>query len=138
IDRLSNVTIGAGMVVSEAEPVKGGKSLPPVTAEARARRLGQQAARLVISGEDSLALATQLERVLFAAGALPVVVGSDESVLAGRLQAAGLLVIQAGEADGARRLQILCGPNDIALSSLESENETAAETVLAALREHRI
>ncbi|AJD48495.1 sulfate adenylyltransferase, large subunit [Isoalcanivorax pacificus W11-5] len=138
VDRLSNVTVGAGMVVSEAEPVKGGKSLPPVTAESRARRLGQQAARLVVSGPDQQLLAGQLERVLFAAGALPVVVGGDEDVLAERLQAAGLLVIQPGEADGARRLQILCGARDIALSSLEAENGAAAETVLAALREHHI
>ena len=48
----------------------------------------------------------QLERILFAAGALPVVVGSDEETLAERLQAAGLLVIQPGDADGARRSRL--------------------------------
>ena len=138
IDRLSNVTVGAGMVISEADDVKGRKSLPPVTAELRARRLSQQAARLTVSGEGSAAFAEYLEAALFAAGAYPVLLGEGSEDTANALLGAGLLVIDVAGIDGPRQLAARSEQGEITLAPLAQDDESAAEAVLTALREQRL
>ncbi|MCH8544680.1 MAG: sulfate adenylyltransferase subunit CysN [Alcanivorax sp.] len=136
VDRLSNVTVGAGMIEDRAEPLSASAQLPAVTAELRARRLGQQAARLVVTGAGAAALAQRIEKTLFAAGALPAVTqhSSDAEVL----QAAGVMVIMPGDEQGERRLQLSCGEREIVVSSLPESDDKAAEQALALLRENAI
>lgn len=75
IDRLSNVTVGAGMIM--ADPLQGQNTSDPhgrwapVTAEERAARWGQQPATLLftgLSGSGKSTLAHALERQLFDSG----------------------------------------------------------------------
>ena len=140
IDRLSNVTVGAGMVREAAEQLSDVEQLPAASADARALRLGHPALRLVIEASAARALADLVERVLFRAGALPAVAdaGQDEAIAA--LQAAGLLVIVADEVVGERSLRIR-GANradgsPIAPVQLARDNSEAAEQVLRLLRDN--
>ena len=65
IDRLTNVTIGAGMIVGESDrSTQSG----PVTHEERVARFGQKAITVWVSGNGSEHLATALERKLFDTG----------------------------------------------------------------------
>ncbi|MHA3052669.1 sulfate adenylyltransferase subunit CysN [Acinetobacter sp. ANC 4640] len=68
IDRLNNVTVGAGMV---EESVEWTAHTSPVTAEERAARLGQKPAVLAVTAEV-FAQAQQLERVLLESGVVAV------------------------------------------------------------------
>ena len=135
IDRLTNVTVGAGMVDDIAEPLSATEQLPEVTAEARARRLGQQPVQVTLGGPDVAALAALVERVLFAAGALPVVASQADADV---LLAAGLVVIVADDTVEDRRLQLRCGEREVLVSSLPATLDEAAEQVLAVFREHRL
>ncbi|MBA3981502.1 MAG: sulfate adenylyltransferase subunit CysN, partial [Alcanivorax sp.] len=135
IDRLTNVTVGAGMVDDVAEPLSATEQLPEVTAEARARRLGQQPVQVTLGGPDVAALAARVERVLFAAGALPVVARQADADV---LLAAGLVVIVADDSAEDRRLQLRCGEREVLVSSLPATLDEAAEQVLAVFREHRL
>ncbi|MBZ2188119.1 sulfate adenylyltransferase subunit CysN [Alcanivorax sp. JB21] len=134
VDRLTNVTVGAGMIEDRAEPLSASERLPAVTAELRARRLGQQAARLTVTGAGAAELAQRLERILFAAGALPAVTQVSQD--AATLQAAGVMVIMPDEAQGERRLQLSCGEREIVVSALPEADGKAAEQVLALLRDN--
>ena len=136
VDRLTNVTVGAGMIEDRAEPLSASAQLPAVTAELRARRLGQQAACLVVTGAGAGALAQRLEKTLFAAGALPAV--TQQSSDAAILQAAGVMVIMAGDEQGERRLQLSCGEREIVISSLPASDDKAAEQALALLRDNAL
>ncbi len=97
IDRLSNVTVGAGMITGEADAVQ----LAPVSPEERAARFSQQAVAIAITGSESHELATQLERKLFDTGHATILIheteGSDLDHLLSALKQAGLIVIIAGE-----------------------------------------
>ncbi len=137
IDRLSNITIGAGMIAAEAASVASVDQLPDVTADARARRLGHPALRLVIEASGARLLAELVERVLFQAGALPVVVNADNAAIPA-LQQAGLLVIVADEVVGERALRIRDVAQPIAPVQLAAGNDAAAQQVLTLLREHGV
>ncbi|TGN40027.1 sulfate adenylyltransferase subunit CysN [Marinobacter confluentis] len=76
IDRLSNVTIGAGMIAGSAESVE---SLDPVTTEERQRRLAQKPAIIACNGKQAQALALALERALFDQGKTTVVLSEDNA-----------------------------------------------------------
>jgi len=65
IDRLSNGTIGAGMIVGSAERKA---ELRKVTPQERAARFGQKAVTLWITGANAHAAAYELERRLFDRG----------------------------------------------------------------------
>ena len=65
IDRLTNVTIGAGMIQSISE---GGLNEGPVTQEERTQRFAQRGASCWINGTKAKGLAQQIERKLFDAG----------------------------------------------------------------------
>ena len=64
IDRLTNVTVGAGMIVG---PVGDGE-IHPVSEEERAARYGQKAVTVWLTGEKNWQTAQELERRLFDMG----------------------------------------------------------------------
>ncbi len=64
IDRLSNVTVGAGMITGDASE----GDWQPVSAEERANRFAQKAVIIALSGNNSRQLAYHLERKLFDTG----------------------------------------------------------------------
>jgi len=71
IDRLTNVTIGAGMIEGLADGIE---SLDPVTTDERARRLAQKPAIIACNGKHAPELALAVERALFDQGKTAVVV----------------------------------------------------------------
>jgi sulfate adenylyltransferase large subunit len=64
IDRLSNITVGAGMITGDASE----GDWQPVSAEERANRFAQKAVIIALSGNNSRQLAYHLERKLFDTG----------------------------------------------------------------------
>ena len=90
IDRLSNVTVGAGMITG----VAGDARRRPVTPEERRARYGQQGFTAWLAGAHSLAVARELERRLFDMGHLCHVLDQAQTRL--DLEAAARLFSQAG------------------------------------------
>ena len=90
IDRLSNVTVGAGMITGSA----GDARRRPVTPEERRARYGQQGFTAWLAGDNSLAVARELERRLFDMGHLCHVLDQTQTGL--DLEAAARLFSQAG------------------------------------------
>lgn len=77
IDRLTNVTVGAGMIV---EPVDGdSESLEPVTAAERKQRLDQDARIVEFRGDAALQLQAAAERRLFDRGHTLVVLNNENT-----------------------------------------------------------
>ncbi len=74
IDRLTNVTVGAGMITGLAD---GTESLDPVTAEERERRLAQKPAIIACNGKQAPSLAVAVERALFDQGKTAVVLTEE-------------------------------------------------------------
>lgn len=90
IDRLSNVTVGAGMITGSG----GGARRRPVTPEERRARYGQQGFTAWLAGDNSLAVARELERRLFDMGHLCHVLEQTQTRL--DFEAAARLLSQAG------------------------------------------
>jgi sulfate adenylyltransferase large subunit len=95
IDRLTNVTIGAGMIVGQAT---GSGNTDAVSAEEKARRFNQKPAVVAINAVNATDLVRALDRRLFEMGRLAAI---GEAETAPILKAAGLVVLVAGGADGA-------------------------------------
>jgi bifunctional enzyme CysN/CysC len=74
IDRLSNVTVGAGMILG---PVQGEAAFRKVTAEERAARFGQKAVTVWLTGAGRQEMAYRLERRLFERGYVCAVIEAD-------------------------------------------------------------
>ena len=91
IDRLSNVTVGAGMITGEGE----NKALSHVSADERAARFGQKATAICLTGSNSQNIAYQLERKLFDTGHASTVLeqGSETDLLVESIKNAGLICI---------------------------------------------
>ncbi len=89
IDRLTNATVGAGMITGDASA----EDWSPVTAEERATRFGQTASIIVLSGGSAKQAAYRLERKLFDTGHAVTVLehASDELALA--IKNAGLFCL---------------------------------------------
>ncbi|QXP86821.1 sulfate adenylyltransferase subunit CysN [Methylococcus capsulatus] len=87
IDRLTNVTVGAGMI---AGPVQGETGFRKVTAEERAARFGQKAVTVWLTGPQRHEMAYRLERALFDIGH-PATVLEDEGFGAELIRAAQLV-----------------------------------------------
>ncbi len=101
IDRLTNVTVGAGMIVG---PVSGDSEFRPVTAVDRQCRLGQRPVRLWLTGENPAFAARELERQLFDRGFLCAVLelealGEHAPAVLERLGEAGLIALIAAPPD---------------------------------------
>jgi sulfate adenylyltransferase large subunit len=95
IDRLTNVTIGAGMIVGEAT---GSGSLDAVSADEKARRFNQKPAVVAINAVNAEALVCGLDRRLFEMGRLAAIGAAKTAQV---LKDAGLVALVAGGADGA-------------------------------------
>jgi len=94
IDRLSNGTVGAGMIIGAGDDGQAA----PVSAEERAARFCQKAIAVALTGENSLAMAYQLERKLFDYGHAPTVLESADAGLVSAIKQAGLICLCIGGA----------------------------------------
>ena len=125
IDRLTNVTIGAGMIAGLAED---SDLLTPVSAEERARRLAQQPVIIGCNGKQAPALAVALERALFDQGKTAVVVSEENAGDADeRRRVAQLLT-----AHGLIALAVNLG-SDVASASLAVDNEQDIAAAVSSL-----
>lgn len=92
IDRLSNVTVGAGMITADCSA----ENLTSVSVNERATRFSQKASVITLTGLNKQAVAYQLERKLFDAGHAVTVLDeltviSDSLILS--IKNAGLIAI---------------------------------------------
>lgn len=93
IDRLTNGTVGAGMIESKLDSTK----LAVITEEDRQRRYNQKPVSIIIDSEDAAEQAVQLEQVLFNSGHVAVIVRPEDALtVCPYLEAAGLIAIVAG------------------------------------------
>ena len=95
IDRLSNVTIGAGMIIGLAED---SMDLPALTAEEKARRFGQKPAIVAVNATDAETMVKGLDRRLYEIGKVAGIATAETAAV---LKEAGLIALVAGGADGA-------------------------------------
>ena len=77
IDRLTNVTVGAGMVVGAAQ-AKSSEQLTAVSSSEKASRFDQKAASIVLTGSNKHVLAGALDRKLFSLGKAAALVSKDD------------------------------------------------------------
>ncbi len=108
IDRLSNVTVGAGMITGECDSA----GLAPVSAEERAARFNQQSVAIALTGESAKDNAEHLERKLFDTGHATTLLHAEESESFDRLipalKNAGLIVIYTGHSPDLADVQFDC------------------------------
>jgi bifunctional enzyme CysN/CysC len=87
IDRLTNGTVGAGMITGTVD-----ESLQlPVSSDERAARFGQIASIISLTGDAGKAIAYQLERKLFDNGHAATVLESQDASLMQAIKNAGLI-----------------------------------------------
>jgi len=77
IDRLTNVTVGAGMIVGEAEE-ETSERLTAVSAQEKAARFDQKAVSIYFTGSNKHVLAGAVDRKLFALGKAAALVSRDD------------------------------------------------------------
>lgn len=117
IDRLSNATVGAGMIEETASV----KDTHPVTEAERQARFGQSPFSLVLAVADAAEKAVVLERALFDAGHVCAIVHpSDALAVAPYLEAAGLIAIIAGDTDAPFGIKITDATPRAVLQNLRS------------------
>jgi len=95
IDRLTHVTVGAGMITGAADHLQKARTVTP---HERAARYGQRPVALWIVGADAFEAASRLERRLFDRGYActsinAAVLGSNTRVVIEQLNLAGLICI---------------------------------------------
>ncbi|MDD2722487.1 MAG: sulfate adenylyltransferase subunit CysN [Methylovulum sp.] len=90
IDRLTNGTVGAGMIIGAS----GDEVLQSVSADERAARFNQVPTAILLTGTENQAVAYQLERKLFDNGhATTVLENEDAASLIQAIKNAGLIAI---------------------------------------------
>lgn len=100
IDRLTNVTVGAGMIIEKTDH-SSSDDWTPVTIEERTRRYGHEGRIVLASGNNANDLAQAIERKMFDSGKTVVYLNADnlgEDALnesASMLKSAGLVVVVA-------------------------------------------
>ncbi len=105
IDRLTNVTVGAGMIVGAADD-SGSDQLTAVSSQEKANRFDQKAASIVLTGSNKHVLAGGIDRKLFALGKAAALVSKDDigdnnpEDIACIIKQAGLIAICTFEAQG--------------------------------------
>jgi len=87
IDRLTNGTVGAGMITGSTNE----ESLQPVSPEERAARFIQTATAIALTGSNSKEIAYQLERKLFDNGHASTVLETQNASLIAAIKHAGLI-----------------------------------------------
>ena len=102
IDRLTNVTVGAGMISGAADS----DAWSPVSANERAIRFGQTASIIALSGSNAKQTAYQLERKLFDTGHAATVLEQPDDQLAAAIKHAGLLCLSVDDAQSTHDLLI--------------------------------
>ena len=95
IDRLSNSTVGAGMITGGTDQ----ESLQPVSAEERAARFSQTATAIALSGSIGKETAYQLERKLFDNGHAATVLETQNTSLIVAVKNAGLICLCVNYSD---------------------------------------
>lgn len=90
IDRLSNVTVGAGMITGTSDDTE----IHPVSQAERTARYGQQAFTAWLTGDKKRQVAQELERHLFDRGHVCVILEQD--LIAENIEEASKLFNQAG------------------------------------------
>ena len=95
IDKITNVTVGAGMIIGLPEDVGASRV---VTADERSARFGQKPVTIWIAGENAAQLAAQLERKLFDLGHIAAVLEAKYTqdvamLIADRMNHAGLICL---------------------------------------------
>ncbi|MSO20271.1 MAG: sulfate adenylyltransferase subunit CysN [Acidobacteria bacterium] len=98
IDRLTNATVGAGMILGLADDGGQGGMARNVTSEERAARFAQKPATIWMTGTNARELAYQVERRLFDAGHAASVIdaesyGESAALIANSLNQAGLICL---------------------------------------------
>ena len=89
IDRLTNITVGAGMITGEASE----EEWSPVSTEERAIRFSQVASVIGLTGSNAQQLAYHLERKLFDTGHAATVLETNNDELVSAIKHAGLLCL---------------------------------------------
>jgi hypothetical protein len=89
IDRLTNITVGAGMISGDASE----EEWAPVTAEERATRFGQIASVITLNGANAPQTAYHLERKLFDTGHAATILESGNDELVAAIKHAGLMCL---------------------------------------------
>ncbi|GGX70362.1 sulfate adenylyltransferase subunit CysN [Saccharospirillum salsuginis] len=96
IDRLTNITVGAGMIDDVAEV----HDAHPVTEAERNARYRQKPVSLVLAVDNAAEQAVELERALFDLGHACVIVRPEDALqVAPYVEAAGLIAIIAGNTE---------------------------------------
>ncbi|MDI3323552.1 sulfate adenylyltransferase subunit CysN [Pontibacterium granulatum] len=158
VDRLSNATVAAGMIVEGAAQAKLGEDLDvaesaQVSAADKARRFGQQAATVVVSGgtaQQRDMVLYSVEKALFNAGravavlndaTLPAELQSNLLATATVLNNNGLLVIAASETalagEGLLNVSLDGSEADLRLSADQAANRQIT-AVLELLQQHAL
>ena len=125
IDRLTNVTVGAGMIAGLAD---GLESLDPVTPKERERRLAQKPAIIACTGKQAPQLALAVERALFDQGKTAVVVSEENTGDADERRRVAQLLTSHGLVAVAVNLG-----TDIANASVSADSETDIPAAVAGL-----
>jgi sulfate adenylyltransferase large subunit len=89
IDRLTNVTVGAGMITG----IHDDENNQPVTIEERSARFSQTASAINLTGEKAVEIAYLLERKLFDNGHAVTVLELSDASLINAIKNAGLLAL---------------------------------------------
>ncbi|MEQ1738840.1 MAG: sulfate adenylyltransferase subunit CysN [Methyloglobulus sp.] len=120
IDRLTNGTVGAGMITG----ITDDEDLKPVSATDRAARFSQTATAIALTGANGKAFAYQLERKLFDNGHAATVLETSNATLVEAIKNAGLLC--------------LCIENsDLAEISFDT-SKTSIDDIYAALKDKKV
>jgi len=112
IDRLSNVTVGAGMITGESE----NEDFRHVSAEEHAARFSQKATAICLTGTDSENIAYQLERKLFDTGHASTVLeqqSADNELLIAAIKNAGLICLSIDKASSLTDVSFDCDKQSI-------------------------
>jgi bifunctional enzyme CysN/CysC len=96
IDRLTNSTVAAGMIIGADE----NENLQPVSVEERAARFNQVATAISLVGKNSVEAAYQLERRLFDNGHACTILETANNVLIEAINHAGLITICVNTNEG--------------------------------------
>lgn len=137
IDRLSNATVAAGMIDGPDDEAAASSSAEPVTAQERSRRLGQQPASVHVQGLQASALAQQLERALFDAGAYPYFADAETAAERSALSRAGVLVVHATTTSAPATLEICLHGDTVVTAALDSP-DSAISQILQQLHQHQL
>jgi bifunctional enzyme CysN/CysC len=128
IDRLTNVTVGAGMIVGAADE-SGSGQLSAVSSKEKADRFDQKAASIVLTGSNKHVLAGAIDRKLFALGKAAALVSKDDigdnspEDIATIIKQAGLIALCTFETQGEVELVINADTTSIEAAIAEIQDK---------------